>query len=93
MNAVLDASKDASLPPDGAKALSRYTKMVDDVIATQAQKIEERSEIALVHLNKMNVTRLVLALEGQAVLPTLLWEEVEAVQVSGGTAGLQSELQ
>ncbi|PWA35768.1 BRO1 domain, ALIX V-shaped domain protein [Artemisia annua] len=97
MTDVLDASKDrmfASLVPDGsAKALSRYTEMVDDVIRTQAEKLQQGSELARVHLKEMNLPDSILALEGHAVLPTALWEDVEAVQVSGGPAGLQGELQ
>ena len=45
MNQVLDASKKrmfSSLVPDNnAKALSRYTKMVDDIIRTQAEKSQQ----------------------------------------------------
>lgn len=32
-------------------------------------------------------------MEGHSVLPTPLWEDVEAVQISGGPAGLDGELQ
>ncbi|KAI3730629.1 hypothetical protein L1987_61801 [Smallanthus sonchifolius] len=97
MNDVLDASKDkmfASLVPDSsAKALSRYTEMVDDVIRTQAEKLQQGSELARVNLKEMNLPDSLFALEGHSVLPTALWEDVEAVQVCGGPAGLQGELQ
>nr|XP_043613755.1 vacuolar-sorting protein BRO1-like [Erigeron canadensis] len=97
MSDLLDASKDtlfASLVPDSsAKALSRYTEMVDDIIRTQTEKLQQGSELARVHLKEMNLPDSVLALGGHSVLPTALWEDVEAVQVSGGPAGLQGELQ
>ncbi|XP_071735609.1 vacuolar-sorting protein BRO1-like [Rutidosis leptorrhynchoides] len=97
MSEVLDASKEkmfASLVPDSsAKALSRYTEMVDDVIRTQAEKLQQGSELARVSLKEMDLPDSILALEGHAVLPTSLWEDVEAVQISGGPAGLEGELQ
>nr|XP_043623772.1 vacuolar-sorting protein BRO1-like [Erigeron canadensis] len=97
MNEVLDASKDrmfASLVPDSsAKALSRYTEMVDDIIRTQAEKLQQGSELARVSLKEMDLPDSILALEGHSVLPTSLWEDVEAVQISGGPAGLEGELQ
>ncbi|KAJ0726946.1 putative BRO1 domain, ALIX V-shaped domain, BRO1 domain superfamily protein [Helianthus annuus] len=97
MNEVLDASRDkmfASLVPDSsAKALSRYTEMVDDIIRTQAEKLQQGSELARVSLKEMDLPDSILALEGHSVLPTALWEDVEAVQISGGPAGLEGELQ
>ncbi|KAM0046255.1 hypothetical protein Hdeb2414_s0009g00313991 [Helianthus debilis subsp. tardiflorus] len=51
MSEVLDASKEkmfASIVPDSsAKVLSRYTEMVDDIIRTQAEKLQQGSELAL----------------------------------------------
>ncbi|KAL8229970.1 hypothetical protein R6Q57_014870 [Mikania cordata] len=97
MNEVLDASREkmfSSLVPDSsAKALSRYTEMVDDIIRTQAEKLQQGSELARVSLKEMDLPGSILALEGHSVLPTTLWESVEAVQVSGGPAGLGGELQ
>ncbi|KAK6931572.1 ALIX V-shaped domain [Dillenia turbinata] len=97
MNEVLDASKlkmFATLVPDSsAKALSRYTEMVDDVIRTQAEKLQEGSELARVRLKEMDLPDSILALEGNFMLPTALKEDVEAVQISGGPSGLEAELQ
>ena len=97
MNEVLDASKEkmfASLVPDSsAKALSRYTEMVDDVIRTQAEKLQQASELTRVRLKEMELPDSILALEGNFTLPTGLKEDVEAVQISGGPAGLEAELQ
>ncbi|GKC74492.1 vacuolar-sorting protein BRO1-like protein, partial [Tanacetum coccineum] len=94
---VLDASKErmfASIIPDSsAKPLSRYTEMVDDIIRTQAEKLQQGSELARVSLKEMDLPDSILALEGHSVLPTPLWEDVEAVQISGGPAGLDGELQ
>ncbi|XP_050226094.1 vacuolar-sorting protein BRO1 [Mercurialis annua] len=97
MNEVLDASKEkmfASLVPDSsAKALSRYTEMVDEIIRTQAEKLQQGSELARVRLKEMDLPDSILALEGNFMLPTDLKEDVEAVQISGGPAGLEVELQ
>jgi programmed cell death 6-interacting protein len=97
MNDVLDASKEkmfASLVPDSsAKALSRYTEMVDDIIRTQAEKLQQGSELTRVRLKEMDLPDSILSLEGNFTLPTDLKEDVEAVQISGGPAGLESELQ
>ncbi|KAL5553360.1 hypothetical protein UlMin_040761 [Ulmus minor] len=97
MNEVLDASKEkmfASLVPDSsAKALSRYTEMVDDIIRTQAEKLQQASELTRVRLKQMDLPDSILALEGNFSLPTDLKEDVEAVQICGGPAGLEAELQ
>lgn len=97
MNEVLDASKEkmfASLIPDSsAKALSRYTEMVDDIIRTQAEKLQQASELTRVRLKEMDLPESILALEGNSSLPTDLKEDVEAVQISGGPIGLEAELQ
>ncbi|KAK9276718.1 hypothetical protein L1049_006254 [Liquidambar formosana] len=97
MNEVLDASKEkmfASLVPDSsAKALSRYTEMVDDIIRTQAEKLQQASELTRVRLKEMDLPDSILALEGNFTLPTDLKEDVEAVQISGGPAGLEAEFQ
>lgn len=97
MGEVLDASKEkmfASLVPDNsAKALSRYTEMVDDIIRTQAEKLQQASELTRVRLKEMDLPDSILALEGNFTLPTDLKEAVEAVQISGGPAGLEAELQ
>ncbi|KAE9589396.1 hypothetical protein Lal_00000594 [Lupinus albus] len=97
MNELLDASKEkmfASLVPDSsAKALSRYTEMVDNVIRTQAEKLQQASELTRVRLKEMELPDSILALEGNFSLPTNLKEDLEAVQISGGPAGMDAELQ
>ncbi|KAM7271950.1 hypothetical protein ACFE04_031164 [Oxalis oulophora] len=97
MTDVLDASKDkmfATLVPDSsAKALSRYTEMVDSIIRTQAEKLQQGSELTRVRLKDMDLPDSILALEGNHILPVDLKEDVEAVQVSGGPTGLEAELQ
>nr|CAB3499273.1 unnamed protein product [Digitaria exilis] len=94
---VLDASKErlfSSLVPDGSmKALSKYTEMVDNIIRTQAEKLQQASEITRVRLKEMDLPDSILSLEGSITLPVDLKEDVEAVQISGGPAGLESELQ
>lgn len=97
MSEVLDASKEkmfSSLVPDSsAKALSKYTEMVDDVIRTQAEKLQQASELTRVRLKEMDLPDSILSLEGNFSLPMDLKEDVEAVQICGGPAGLEAELQ
>ncbi|KAA8529090.1 hypothetical protein F0562_033422 [Nyssa sinensis] len=92
MNEVLDASKEkmfASLFLDSsAKALSRYTETLDDIIRTQAEKLQQGSELARVRLNEMDLPDSILALEGNFTLPTALKEDVEAVSIWGCPAAL-----
>ncbi|XP_021727113.1 vacuolar-sorting protein BRO1-like [Chenopodium quinoa] len=97
LDEIVDASKEKmflSLVPDSStKALSKYTEMVDDVIRTQAEKLQQGSELARVRLKEMDLPESLLALEGNVSLPENLREDVEAVQISGGPAGLDGELQ
>lgn len=97
MAEVLDASKErlftGIVPDTGAKALSRYTEMVDDIIRIQAEKLQQGSEITRVKLKEMDLPDSILALEGNFSLPMDLKEDVEAVQISGGPSGLEAELQ
>ncbi|GAB2226641.1 hypothetical protein Drorol1_Dr00022456 [Drosera rotundifolia] len=97
LNEALDASKEklfATLIPDNsAKALSRYTEMVDEVIRTQAEKLQQGSELARVRLKEMDLPDSILALDGNVTLPEDIKDDVEAVQISGGPAGLEAELQ
>eukprot|EP00262_Sarcandra_glabra_P003011 TRINITY_DN1344_c0_g2_i1.p1 TRINITY_DN1344_c0_g2~~TRINITY_DN1344_c0_g2_i1.p1 ORF type:complete len:863 (-),score=175.50 TRINITY_DN1344_c0_g2_i1:317-2905(-) len=97
MHEILDGSKEkmfATLIPDGsAKALSRYTEMVDDIIRTQAEKLQQGSEITRVKLKEMDLPDSILALEGNFSLPMDVKEDVEAVQIVGGPSGLEAELQ
>ncbi|KAL9241998.1 hypothetical protein vseg_016045 [Gypsophila vaccaria] len=94
---ILDASKEKmflSLIPDSStKALSKYTEMLDDVIRTQAEKLQQGSELARVRLKEMDLPDSLLSLEGNLSLPENLKDDVEAVQISGGPAGLEAELQ
>ncbi|XP_010918463.1 vacuolar-sorting protein BRO1 [Elaeis guineensis] len=97
MGEVLDGSKErlfSGLVPDSStKALSKYTEMVDDIIRTQAEKLQQGSEIARVKLKEMDLPDSILALEGNFSLPMDLKEDIEAVQISGGPSGLEAELQ
>lgn len=93
---VLDASKEkmfAGLVPDSsAKALSKYTEMVDDIIRTQAEKLQQESEIMRVRLKEMDLPDSLRALEGSPLLPDDLQDDVEAVQLDSGPAGLETEM-
>ncbi|AAD39642.1 Similar to gb/AJ005073 Alix (ALG-2-interacting protein X) from Mus musculus. ESTs gb/R90133, gb/Z17944 and gb/AA605465 come from this gene [Arabidopsis thaliana] len=97
MTDILDASKEKMfsilVPDSSAKALSRYTEMVDDVIRTQAERLQQASELTRVRLKEMDLPDSILAVDGNSALPVDLKEDVEAVQISGGPAGLEAELQ
>lgn len=94
---ALDASKErlfSSIVPDGSmKALSKYTEMVDDIIRTQAEKLQQASELTRVRLKEMDLPDSIHSLEGHISIPSDLRDDVEAVQVSGGPAGLEAEMQ
>nr|PNR49661.1 hypothetical protein PHYPA_011557 [Physcomitrium patens] len=93
---VLDATKEkmfAGLVPDSsAKALSKYTEMVDDIVRTLAERLQQESEIMRVKLKEMNLPDSLRALEGSTSLPDDLRDDVEAVQIDGGPAGLETEM-
>ncbi|KAK1266648.1 hypothetical protein QJS04_geneDACA015364 [Acorus gramineus] len=97
MDGFLDASGEklfAGIVPDGsAKALSRYTEMVDEIIRKQAERLQQGSEITRVKLKEMDLPDSILALEGNSTLPLDLKDDVEAVQIVGGPAGMDAELQ
>lgn len=94
---VLDASKEGLfsrlVPDNSTKALSKYTDIVDDIIRTQAEKLQQASEIARVRLKEMDLPDSILALEGSFDLPLDLKADVEALQIRGGSSGLEAELQ
>eukprot|EP00245_Coleochaete_scutata_P013859 TRINITY_DN574_c0_g2_i2.p1 TRINITY_DN574_c0_g2~~TRINITY_DN574_c0_g2_i2.p1 ORF type:complete len:730 (-),score=195.09 TRINITY_DN574_c0_g2_i2:235-2424(-) len=82
-----------SLVPDtSTKALSKYTEMVDDIIRTQAEKLQQESELTRVRLKEMDLPDVLLALDGPGQLPEKLKEDVEAVQLDGGPAELPQEI-
>ncbi|XP_042373931.1 vacuolar-sorting protein BRO1-like [Zingiber officinale] len=97
MAEVLDASKEtlfSRIVPDSCtRVLSKYTDMVDNIIRTQAEKLQQGSEITRVKLKEMDLPESILALEGNFSLPVELKEDVEAVQISGGPSSLEAELQ
>ncbi|CAI5958608.1 unnamed protein product [Closterium sp. NIES-65] len=85
----------AGLVPDGsAKELSRYTDMVDGIIRNQVERMERESEEAKARLRELAVADVLVALDGDlsAFVPAKLRDDVEAVHVSGGPAGLPGEL-
>ncbi|GAQ78280.1 Endosomal targeting BRO1-like domain-containing protein [Klebsormidium nitens] len=81
------------VPDSSAKALSRYTEMVDDIIRTHNNKLQQESDVTRVRLKEMDLPDVLLALDGNIQLPEQLRDDVEAVQVEGATAALEQELQ
>ncbi|XP_078445696.1 endosomal targeting BRO1-like domain-containing protein [Wolffia australiana] len=94
---ALDAAKErlfvTLIPDTSAKALSKYTEMVDSIIRNQVEKLQQGSEITRVKLKEMDLPDSILALDGNFSLPIDVKEEVEAVQVVGGPSGLETEMQ
>lgn len=96
MNTLLDATNDqlfSSIVPDtAAKALSTYHEMVDEIIRTHVEKLQQASELKRVKLKEMDLPNSLLALEGSFVLPDDLKKDVDAIQSTGGVAGLDAEI-
>lgn len=93
---VLDASKEkmfTGLVPDSiAKALSRYTELLDDIVRTQVEKLQQESEITRVKLKEMDLPESLHALEGSISLPEQLQNDVESIQLDGGLSGLEAAM-
>jgi len=66
--------------------------MVDDIIGTQAEKLQQGSELTQVRLKEMDQPDSILSLE-ELYASNRSKEDVEAVQISGGAASLEVELQ
>jgi programmed cell death 6-interacting protein len=93
---ILDASKEKMfiglVPDSSAKALSRYTEMLDDIIRTQAEKLQQESEVAKARLKEMDLPDMLYALDGTAIIPDHLRDDIEAVQLDGGPPTLEAEM-
>ncbi|GBG75643.1 hypothetical protein CBR_g20272 [Chara braunii] len=82
-----------SLVPDSsAKALSKYTEMVDEVIRTQTEKLQQESDATRASLREMEMQEIIAALDGLSPLPDGLRDDVEAVQNEGGPRALDAEM-
>ncbi|CAJ1977446.1 unnamed protein product [Sphenostylis stenocarpa] len=96
MNEVLDASKEKMfagfIPNSSAQVAYGYTEFVDDIVSRQTESLWQARELTRVSLKEMLLPDSILALEGNFTLPTSLKEDVEAVQISGGPAGLEAKL-
>uniref|UniRef100_A0A7N0TCK3 BRO1 domain-containing protein n=1 Tax=Kalanchoe fedtschenkoi TaxID=63787 RepID=A0A7N0TCK3_KALFE len=96
MNDLLNASTDklfcSLVPETSAKALSKYTEMVDEIIRRLDEKLQQASELKRVRLKEMDLPDSLLALEGSFALPQDLKNDVESIQSSGGVAGLEAEI-
>ena len=93
---VLDGTREkmfAGLVPDSStKALSKYTEMVDSLIREQATKLQNESDLTRVKLREMDLPDSLVALEGGQSLPEQVKDDVEAVMLDGGAAGLGGEM-
>ncbi|KAI7745241.1 hypothetical protein M8C21_029929, partial [Ambrosia artemisiifolia] len=98
MNEVLDASKEkmfAILVPDSsAKALSRYTEMVDDVIRTQAEKLQQGSELARIESALPTLAKPIMSLDANedAIVGTLKQSLRQLETLGAQRAGLEDML-
>lgn len=89
---ILDATKEKMftrlVPDSSAKALSRYTELLDDIVRTQVEKLQQESEITRVKLKEMDLPESLHALEGSGSLPEQVRVDVESIQLDGGLSGL-----
>ncbi|KAI9117252.1 hypothetical protein K1719_011418 [Acacia pycnantha] len=53
----------------------RYTEMVDDIIRSQAEKLQSANELTRTRLKEMELPDSIIALEGNLTLPAHLREE------------------
>lgn len=84
----------ASIPPENiADDLSKYIEMVDEIGTSQAEKLQEVSEVVTVKLKEMNLSDSIESLEVSYSIPLELKKDMEAVQVIGGPSGFEAELQ
>jgi programmed cell death 6-interacting protein len=94
MAEALDASKEKMftrlVPDTSMKALSRYTELLDEIIRTQVEKLQQESEIARVKLKEMHLPESLHALEGCDPIPEHLRSEIESIQLDGGLKGLDA---
>ncbi|KAJ0968940.1 hypothetical protein J5N97_021817 [Dioscorea zingiberensis] len=97
MTEVLEANTDGLflclLPASTTESLSKYAQMVNDIIQTQCEKMEQASEILKVKLKEMDLPDSILDLEGNLNFPLDLKEGLESVQLCGGLPGLEAEMQ
>ncbi|KAH7295126.1 hypothetical protein KP509_27G033300 [Ceratopteris richardii] len=93
---IVDASKEKMfkklVPDSSAKALSRYTELLDDVVRTQVERLQQESEITRVKLKDMNLPDSLHALDGSPVIPEQLRMDVESIQLDGGLSGLTASM-
>eukprot|EP00250_Pteridium_aquilinum_P010073 c19135_g1_i1 orf=271-2889(+) len=94
---ILDASKEKMftrlVPDSSAKALSRYTEQLDDIVRTQVERLQQESEITRVKLKEMDLPDSLHALEGSTLLPKQLRNDVESIQLDGGLSGLKASME
>lgn len=93
---ILDASKEKMftklVPDSSAKALSRYTELLDDIVRTQVERLQQESEITRVKLKEMDLPDSLHALDGSTVVPEQLRNDVESIQLDGGLSGLTAAM-
>eukprot|EP00899_Mesostigma_viride_P016596 jgi/Mesvir1/24938/Mv16914-RA.2 len=82
------------VPDTSAKALSKYTEMVDDAIRLELEAMQKESDEARLCLKQWDLPDMLLALDkvppgGRAALPEPLFKEVEHMSALGGVVALR----
>ena len=80
------------VPDSGAKALSRYTEMVDELIRNETDTLAMASDEARVALREMELPETLIALSTPVPLGGDLEERVGAFRSSGGAGALSASL-
>eukprot|EP00775_Hariotina_reticulata_P008073 gene8073-8268_t len=95
----LDASSEnlfsGLIPDSSAKALSKYTDLVDSISREQLNKLAESTDAARLQLKQADLPDLLEALDGSssASIPESLLRDIEEVNNIGGTQHLREILQ
>lgn len=81
------------IPDSGAKALSRYTEMVDELIRNETETLAMASDEARLALREMELPETLLALSAPVALSVDLEEQLAAFRSSGSASSLTASLQ
>ena len=80
------------VPDSGAKALSRYTEMVDELIRNETETLAMASDEARLALREMEFPETLIALSTPVPLGEDLAEQVAAFRSSGGAKAISASL-
>ena len=82
------------VPDASAKALSKYTEMVDELVRSELAKLENESDNARVKLREYELPDVLFSIEGSGggALPPPLAEQIDSLEMDGGPSQLSDLL-